>query len=95
MPDPASNASAKTALAGLWSLLWHSVVLLPVGVAMFGIWCYAWIGTVFLPLVAGIFLCNGDWLDALWCAGLWPVCFICVRWFWRRERTERGGHGWL
>jgi len=95
MTETTSNAGVRVTLAGLWALLWHSMVLLPVGLAMFGVCCYAWMGLVFLPLVVGIFFCNGDWQDALWCAALWPVCLICVRWFWRRERTEPGGHGWL
>lgn len=95
MTDPTSKAKGRTAIAGLWTLLWHSVVLLPVMVAIFAVWCHALIGLVALPVAAGVFLCEGDWPIALLCGALWPVCLVCVRWFWHRERTERGGHGWM
>jgi len=95
MPESTPNAGVRACLAGLWALLWRSVVLLPVGFAMFGVCCYAWMGLVALPFAVGICLWDGDWLYALVGAVVWPVCLVCVRWFWRRERAEPGGHGWL
>ena len=93
MTDSTSNV--RVSLRGLWSLLWHSVVLLPLAFAMFAVCCYAWMGLVALPFAVGFCLWDGDWGVALLGGALWPVCLLCVRWFWRRERTEQGGHGWL
>ena len=95
MTETTPNAGVRVSVAGLWALLWRSVVLLPVGMLMFGVCCHAWMGLVVLPFATGICLWDGDWGYALLCALVWPVCLVCVRWFWRRERTERGGHGWL
>jgi len=95
MTDSPHNSSFRESLAGLWALLWHSVVLLPVALGMFGLYCCAWIGLVAFPVVSGIFLSYSDWRDGLLCMVPWPVCLVVVRWFWCRERKERGGHGWL
>jgi len=95
MSDSNSNAGFSASLAGLWALLWRSVVLLPAMAAIFAVWCYAWMGLVGLPFAVGICLWDGDWQYALLCMALWPVCLVCARWFWRRERTEPGGQGWL
>ncbi len=95
MTDTSANAKGKAAIAGLWSLLWHSVVLLPVMVAMFGVWCHAWMGLLALPVAAGICLWDGDWRLALACIALWPVCLVCLWCFWRREHSERCRYGWL
>jgi hypothetical protein len=83
-----SNSPAR----GLWSLCWHSVVLLPVALALFAMVCYSTIGLVALPVAAGIFICNSNWWLATASVALWFPSFYCIRWFWRWEGSDDFNH---
>jgi hypothetical protein len=77
---------------GLWSLLWHSVVWLPVALGLFALVCYAWIGFLFLPVGAGVLIWNSEWWRAVICVALWFPSWMGVRWLWRWQRSDAFDH---
>lgn len=75
-------------IRGLWSLLWHSVALLPLMMAQFVLACYVGIGLLIWPIFAGIYMWYSDWWLAAMYIFLWISSGLFSLWYWRWQRTD-------
>jgi hypothetical protein len=85
------NVSGPSA-RGLWSLLWRSVVLLPVAVAFLCLLYSAWVGVVCLPVAAAISILDSKWWPAAAYVALWFPSWFFVRWHGKWERSDAFDH---
>jgi hypothetical protein len=72
----------------VWSLLWRSVVLMPLATVYMAIICAAYSAVFVLPIAVGFYLWLADWWLAVGCAAGWVPAFLFLRWTLRRCRSE-------
>ena len=65
---------------GLWELLWRSMVLLPVAVALMILHCAFWAAVFLLPVVAVVFAIQSLWQWAMVCLMVWIPLLLLTRW---------------
>jgi len=66
--------------AAFWSLLWRSVLLLPLASLFLVIFFGLWVGVVLLPIAGIFFLYQREWGQAALTFALWIVLLILTRW---------------
>jgi len=72
----------------VWSLLWRSVVLMPLATLYMVTCCSAYCAVVVLPMAVGLYLWLADWWLVVGCAAGWVPAFLFVRWTMRRWQTS-------
>jgi hypothetical protein len=75
-PARASDANA------IWSLVWRSILLIPLMLPVAIVWLIAVVSIVILPLFGVMYLWFGLWKNAALSFAVWAILF----WAWRRFR---------
>ncbi|HEY1788117.1 MAG TPA: hypothetical protein VGJ73_08180 [Verrucomicrobiae bacterium] len=78
--DRTMTTSPWPSLRGLWGLLWHSMLFLPVAVILYAAWFFIWASVFTLPVIAVFALVFGDWLYAAESCALWVPLLFLSRW---------------